>query len=87
MEEAEGYEVVDMVVGGGLKPQALSARNNKQAFSYSNKYQASWEQGGVADKEEARGENQTGGWLLSYTEVYLGPWVRPRRAKQAVTDL
>lgn len=73
--------------GGGSQPRAPSARNNKQAFSYSNKYQASGEHGGAADKEEARGERQTGGWLLCYTEASLGSRARPRRAKQAVTDL
>lgn len=51
--------VVVLAEGRGSQPLAPSARNNKQAFSYSNKYQASGEQGGAADKEEARGESQT----------------------------
>lgn len=52
----EGHEVVVEKGGKGIsEPWAPSARNNKQAFSYSNKYQASGEQGGTADKEEARG--------------------------------
>lgn len=80
--------VVVVVVRRGSRPRAPSARNNKQAFSYSNKYQASGEHGGAADKEEARGERQTGGWLLCcYTEAYLGSQARLRRAKQAVKDL
>ncbi|KAK5871640.1 hypothetical protein PBY51_004507 [Eleginops maclovinus] len=41
---------------GGSQLRALPARNNKQAFSYSNKYRASGEHGGAADKEEAWGE-------------------------------
>lgn len=56
-EGVEGHKVVVVVVvvaaGRGSQSWAPSARNNKQAFSYSNKYQASGEQGGVADKEEA----------------------------------
>lgn len=42
----EGHEL-----GGG----GPSARNNKQAFSYSNKYQASGELQGAADKETRAG--------------------------------
>lgn len=33
------------------------------------------------------GKSQTGGWLLSYTEAYLGSRAGPGGAKQAVTDL
>lgn len=40
--------------GGGLCLKPPSARNNKQAFSYSNKYRASGEHRGAADKEEAK---------------------------------
>lgn len=72
--------------GGGSQLRAPSARNNKQAFSYSNKYQASGVHGGAADKK-TRGRSHTGGWLLCYTEAYLGSRAGPRRAKQAVTDL
>lgn len=42
---------------------------------------------GLADKEEVRAESEAAGRLLCYTEVYLGSRARPRRAKQAVTDL
>lgn len=77
----------EAVEGRRSQPWAPFAKNNKQAFSYSNKYQASGEQGEAADKEEERGDSQRGGWLLCYTEAYLGAWARPRRAKQAVTDL
>lgn len=71
-------------VGSQLQPP--SARNNKQAFSYSNKYQASGVHGRAADKE-TRVRSHTGGWLLCYTGAYLGSRAGPRRAKQAVTDL
>ncbi|KAJ4941926.1 hypothetical protein JOQ06_011798 [Pogonophryne albipinna] len=66
-------------MGGGSKFRALSAKNNKQAFSYSNKYQASGEHGGAADKEEAWGES----WRI-YTEASSAPW---KGAEQAVKDL
>lgn len=59
------------MVRRGSQCRAPTARNNKQAFSYSNKYQASGERGGAADEEEVRGESKTGGWLLCYTEAFL----------------
>lgn len=80
--------------GGGLslkppQPPPFFARNNKQTFSYSNKYQASGEHGGAEDKEEAMGEGQTGGWLLCYPEASLGSRARPEKSQvwQALTDL
>ncbi len=76
-----------VVVRRGSQCRAPTARNNKQAFSYLNKYQASGEHGGAADEEEVRGESKAGGWLLCYTEAFLGSWASQRRAKQAVTDL
>ncbi len=74
----EGHEVVGR---RGLNTKPPSARNNKQAFSYSNKYQASGEHGGAADEEEAKGESQPSGWLLFYTEAFLGSW--PGREEQS----
>jgi len=71
--------VGEKVGWGGSTFRALSAKNNKQAFSYSNKYQASGEHGGAADKEEAWGER----WRI-YTEASSAPW---RGAEQALKDL
>lgn len=57
MEEARGmrwcFGGEEVGVSDSSPPPA---RNNKQGFSYSNKYQASGAQGGASDKEEARGQ-------------------------------
>lgn len=38
---------------------------------------------GLQIRRRRGGESQTGGWLLCYTETYLGSRAGPRRAKQA----
>lgn len=66
--------------GGRSQLRAPSARNNKQAFSYSNKYQTGGELEGAADKETG-GED---GFSATPKPIFDHG---PGRAEQAVTDL